>query len=262
MIANQIVGVGSVQATAFTPSSIAGLKAWYDASDTGTISLSGSAVTQWNDKSGNSYNLTQGTAARRPTSGVNTLNSKNVITFDGNDVLQASTASNWTFLNNSGGATVFMAAYYDTSAVQTMIFDTSGSTTGAVGVTTFRGSADKLGAFVAYGTGGQYVSLDSNLQTLTDATAFYWSMKLDNSNATAANRIKTRVNGGAESGANTYTNSPSASAPAQALLLGSYDTAGSQGFQGRIAEIIMYSGILSAGDISSVNSYLASKWAL
>jgi hypothetical protein len=246
----------------FSPASIANLKAWYDAADTSSISLSGSAVTQWNDKSGNAYNLTQGTAARRPSSGVNTLNSKNVVTFDGNDVLQASTESNWTFLNNSGGATIFFTAYYDTSAVQTMIYDTSTSTTGAVGVTTFRGSNDKLGAFVVYGSGGNYVSLDSNLPTLTDATAFYWSMKSDNNNATAANRIKVRLNGGAEVGANSSTNAPSASAPAQPLFLGSYDSAGSQGFQGRIAELIMYSGILSETDISAVNAYLAEKWAI
>jgi hypothetical protein len=261
MIANLVIGTGSVQQV-FSPASIANLKAWYDASDTATISLSGSAVTQWNDKSGNSYNLTQGTAARRPQSGVNTLNSKNVITFDGNDVLQASTASNWTFLNNSGGATIFFTAYYDTSAVQTTIYDTAGATTGAIGVTTFRGSSDKLGAFVVYGSGGNYVSLDSNLQTLTDATAFYWSMKSDNNNATAANRIKVRLNGGAEVGANASTNAPSASAPAHALFVGSYDTAGTSGFQGRIAELIMYSGILSETDISSVNAYLAAKWAI
>ena len=261
MIPNLIVGTASVQQV-FSPASIANLKAWYDASDTATISLSGSAVTQWNDKSGNSYNLTQGTAARRPSSGVNTLNSKNVITFAGDDVLQASTASNWTFLSNAGGATVFLTAYYDSSSVQTIIFDTSTATTAAVGVFVPRSNTDKLGAAVTYGTGGQYVSLDSNLQTLTDATAFYWSMKLDNANATAANRIKTSVNGGAEQGANTYTNAPSASAPAQPLFLGSYDSAGSQGFQGRIAEIIMYSGILSAGDISLVNAYLAAKWAI
>jgi hypothetical protein len=115
---------------------------------------------------------------------------------------------------------------------------------------------------VVYGSGGNYVSLDSNLQTLTDSTAFYWSMKLDNANATAANRIKVSLNGAAEQGANTQTGSASASAPAQPLFLGSYDSAGSQGFQGRIAEIIMYSGILSAGDISLVNSYLATKWAI
>lgn len=257
-----ILGIFGSQIASFDPTSIAGIKAWYDANDTATISLSGSAVTQWNDKSGNAYNLTQGTAARRPSSGINTLNGRNVITFGGDDVLIAASAPNWTFLSNSGGATVFFTAYYDTSAVQTMIFDTATATTGAVGITTFRGSSDKLGAFVAYGTGGQYVSLDSNLQTLTDATAFYWSMKLDNSNATAANRIKARLNGGAEQGANTYTNTPSSSAPAQSLFLGSYNTAGSQGFQGRIAEIIMYSGILSDVDIAKVNAYLASKWGL
>ena len=262
MLNNIAALMGSPSSAPFTPASIANLQAWYDASDTATISLSGSAVTQWNDKSANAYNLTQGTAARRPSSGVNTLNSLNVVTFDGNDVLQAATAANWTFLNNSGGATVFMAALYDTSAAQTMIFDTSTSTTGAVGVTTFRGSSDKLGAFVAYGIGGQYVSLDSNLQTLTDATAFYWSMKLDNSNATAANRIKVSLNGAAEQGANTQTNTPSASAPAQPLFLGSYDSAGSQGFQGRIAELIFYSGILSSDDIALVNDYLADKWAI
>jgi hypothetical protein len=257
-----ILGILGSQRVSFNPASIAGIKAWYDASDTTTISLSGSAVTQWNDKSGNSYNLTQGTSARRPQSGVNTLNGRNVITFDGNDVLIAASAPNWTFLSNSGGATVFMAAYYDTTAAQTMIFDTSTSTTGAVGVTTFRGSSDKLGAFVAYGTGGQYVSLDSNLPTLTDGAASYWSLKLDNSNATAANRIKAQVNGGSETGANTYTNTPSSSAPAQSLFLGSYDTSGSQGFQGRVAEIIMYSGILSSTDIATVNAYLASKWGI
>lgn len=259
---NNIAAISGTGVVPFTPASIANLKAWYDAADTATISLSGSAVTQWNDKSANAFNLTQGTSARRPQSGVNTLNSLNVITFDGNDVLQAATAANWTFLNNLGGATVFFTALYDTSAAQTMIFDTSTSTTGAIGVTTFRGSSDKLGAFVVFGSGGNYVSLDSNLQTLTDSTAFYWSMKLDNSNATAANRIKVSVNGGAESGANTSTGVASVLAPAQPLFLGSYDSAGSQGFQGRIAEIIMYSGILSAPDIASVNAYLASKWAI
>ncbi len=258
----EILGIFASQVTAFSPTSIAGLKAWYDASDTATISLASSEVTQWNDKSGNAYHLTQGTSARRPLSGVDTLNSKNVLTFDGNDVLVASTASNWTFLNNSTGATIFVTAYYNTSAVQTIIFDTSTATTGAVGVSAFRGSNDKLGAFVVYGSGGNYVSLDSNLQTLTDNTAYYWSMKLDNSNATAASRIKARVNGGAEQGANTWTNTPSSANPAQPLFLGSYDTAGNGGFQGRIAEVIMYSGILSETDITNVNAYLASKWAL
>ena len=97
-----------------TPTSpVAGYSAWYDAADTATISLSGSAVTQWTDKSANAYKLTQGNSGRQPTSGVNTLNSKNVITFDGNDVLLAATASNWTFMHSSTNCTIFYVAYFD-----------------------------------------------------------------------------------------------------------------------------------------------------
>jgi hypothetical protein len=56
---------------------------WLDASDTSTITESGGAVSQWDDKSGNGYNLTQGTAAAQPKSGTATLNGLNVIEYDG-----------------------------------------------------------------------------------------------------------------------------------------------------------------------------------
>jgi hypothetical protein len=244
----------------FTPSSIAGLKAWYDASDTATISLSGSAVTQWNDKSGNSFNLTQGTALRRPQSGVNTLNSLNVITFDGNDLLQAATASDWTFLHNSTGGTIFFAAYFNTVSIEGVLVTTAFSSSQS-GIYVARNGADLLLTEVYRGTGGTFVSsLTSG--TLTDNTAKYASMVLDNSNATAANRLIYKINAGSNLTGNTYTGTPSASAPNNGLYVGAYDTAGSNGLQGRIAEIIIYTGVLSGTDISNVNSYLASKWAI
>ncbi|MFM6394347.1 MAG: hypothetical protein ACKPFH_18075 [Dolichospermum sp.] len=40
---------------------------WLDAADSSTITLNGSNVSQWNDKSGNGRNATQATAARQPT---------------------------------------------------------------------------------------------------------------------------------------------------------------------------------------------------
>lgn len=40
----------------FTPTSITGLQLWLDGSDSATLSLSGSTVTAWRDKSGNSNN--------------------------------------------------------------------------------------------------------------------------------------------------------------------------------------------------------------
>ena len=48
----------------------ANLSLWLDASDASTITLNGSTVSQWNDKSGNARHATQATAANQPGWGV------------------------------------------------------------------------------------------------------------------------------------------------------------------------------------------------
>jgi hypothetical protein len=70
----------------FNPLSLAP-QLWLDASDTATITESSGAVSQWDDKSGNGFNVIQATGANQPTTGVATLNNKNVIQFDGGDSL-------------------------------------------------------------------------------------------------------------------------------------------------------------------------------
>jgi len=63
---------------------------WLDADDSGTITLDGSAVTEWRDKSGNSRHVAQGTPANRPSYSSTGFNSKGALTFDGsNDFLSA-----------------------------------------------------------------------------------------------------------------------------------------------------------------------------
>lgn len=49
----------------WTPADIT-TNAWYDAADADTITESGGAVSQWDDKSGNDYHVTQGTGADQP----------------------------------------------------------------------------------------------------------------------------------------------------------------------------------------------------
>jgi hypothetical protein len=56
-------------AVAWTPAQIP-TSLWLDATDTSTITLNGSTVSQWNDKSGNGRNATQATAANQPAWGV------------------------------------------------------------------------------------------------------------------------------------------------------------------------------------------------
>lgn len=80
MIINSYRYAGGAPA-AWTPANLASLVAWYDASDLSTITESGGAVSQWDDKSGNANHLTQSTGIRQPETGLNTINSLNVLNF-------------------------------------------------------------------------------------------------------------------------------------------------------------------------------------
>lgn len=51
----------------FDPSKLTDCNFWLDASNTSSITLNGSNVSQWNDLSGNGYNATQATSASQPT---------------------------------------------------------------------------------------------------------------------------------------------------------------------------------------------------
>ena len=72
---------------AWTPAQIS-TALWLDAADASTITLNGSTVSQWDDKSGNGRNFAQVTAASQPTFLATGLNNKPLLSFDGsNDVL-------------------------------------------------------------------------------------------------------------------------------------------------------------------------------
>ena len=66
----------------------ASLALWLDAEDTSTITLNGSTVSQWNDKSGNGRNATQATAVNQPTYSASGINGKPMVQGDNsNDIL-------------------------------------------------------------------------------------------------------------------------------------------------------------------------------
>ena len=59
---------GGVAAVLWTPADLgADLALWLDADDASTITLNGSTVSQWDDKSGNGRNVSQATASDQPT---------------------------------------------------------------------------------------------------------------------------------------------------------------------------------------------------
>jgi len=67
----------------WTPANSTAIEGWWDASDSSTITTSGSEVTQWSDKSGNSLHLAPVSGETGPTTNTITQNSLNVLDFNG-----------------------------------------------------------------------------------------------------------------------------------------------------------------------------------
>jgi hypothetical protein len=67
----------------FSPQSIPGCSLWLDAADSNVMTLSGSNVTAWRDKSGNGYNFTVHPSHTSPTYSSNAINGLNSLFFQG-----------------------------------------------------------------------------------------------------------------------------------------------------------------------------------
>lgn len=255
---NTIIGSLSTGTVPFNPLSISGCKLWLDAADTATISLSGSAVTQWDDKSGNAYNFTQGTSANRPSSGTRTQNGLNVIDFDGtNDELTTTAAkSAFNFLHYLP-STIFQVIKNDTSAVQGTM-GTNGGSPSQIGYAQYISGTSEL-FNVGAGTAGVWnYSITHTIST----SPRYITLKSDPANATVGNRALVSLNGAAFTGGNTSNSAAVSGNSNDNLTVGDSGTSGGIPLDGFIGEILIYDTILSAGDITNVQTYLAGKWGI
>jgi len=108
----------------FNPFLYGNIVAWYDAADENTVSETGGIIDQWDDKSGNNNDLSQGFAGFKPTylSG-QTLTNKNVIEFDSNDQLTSPIVSGMNIPLSA--VTVFMVSKTDISGAIRLTTDFS-----------------------------------------------------------------------------------------------------------------------------------------
>jgi len=124
---NNVSSSSSSSSRGFTPAELT-LLGWYDAADTDTITDSGGSVSQWDDKSGNDYHLTQGTGAEQPTTGATTQNGLNVIDFDGDDSIAIGSGA---YLQNVPSAMILTVHKNDVITGTNILFEVyqnSGST--------------------------------------------------------------------------------------------------------------------------------------
>lgn len=242
---HRAVAVGG--SSAFDPTTIAGCVGWFDASDLATITDAGSgAVSQWSDKSGNSWHTTEGT--NRPTTGVNTINGLNVIKFVGASAQKlASTARQWASAT-TGNLTVFAVFKpASVSGTQSVVdFDNEGS---------FDTRMDQ--AVRLNGTTSQAVRVAGGVvvetgPTVASGTAYVASMV----HGTTA--IELWIDGATDGSSAIGTANGTSTTP---LAVGHHST-GTAFYTGDIAEIIVYNVALGTTDRQTVEAALNAKWAV
>ena len=230
----------------------------------------GAAVSAWTDSAtGDSFNgnLTQATAANRPTLTTGALNGKAVVTFDGDDVLSSSATNS---LPSSGqGITVFAVATGDTSGATAERLAQIGKRNGAAGriagldVSTTPTGTSNGGAGIRFNDGSALYDTP-----LADPGFHIVVWQIDDGQAYAD--AKMFVDGTVA--ANTFTGSGPANTTAFSgadleLLLGTgRGTNGAlqpgDSFSGQLAEFLVYNDQLSKGQINLVANYLSSEYGL
>ena len=231
---------------------------WLDASDTSTITESGGAVSQWNDKSFNGRNFTQGTGAQQPTTGTNTQNGFNVISFDGNDSLGLGSND---LARNVSGATIYLVYKHATTATtQRIIFAVNRNTNaGFVRISLDDGLTNSRTR-----TGGRTLDADS-FASVTGSVGIgtsylYRTALFDYANTDLFSYVNGTLDGSTTSFQTATTTSDTAALSAR---IGA-STVAPPGtfFSGEIAEILVYHTAHTTAQRLTVETYLKTKWGL
>lgn len=253
--------LAAVSGAPWTPAALgSALALWLDADDASTITLNGSTVSQWNDKSGNARNVSQATAANQPTLTASGLNGKPVLTFDGTDWLF--NANPGALIRNVAGGTVAAVMNY-TDAVSNRI-----------PVTVMNGTGLGVRLSTALQTAGTTNILSRRLDA--DATASSVTSPPAYTNGTSiiqvgvarysAGALDQFVNGSA-AGTGTFPSSGNSSDTDSAtLIIGGTSTddgvtIGNQ-MLGFVGEVVTTNTALSTADRERLEGYFAWKWGL
>lgn len=229
----------------WTPAELgASLALWLDADDASTITLNGSTVSQWSDKSGNGRNATQGTAANQPTYTASGLNGKPVLTWGANSISSLVTAFT---LNHPLSVYSVAQANAPTNAVRAIVG--SGYVSYALGTLTASPATYAYALWNPFLNGGAYIN---NAATTNPVIVGSTTESNDE------NTWNTYVNGSNAGQAIWSTGTPDA----PSFIRIGYSGAAAEYWHGTIGEVVICSTTLSTTDRQRIEGYLAWKWGL
>ena len=227
------LGSTQVYARQWTPADISTL-AWYDAADASTITLNGSNVSQWDDKSGNGYHATQGTASLQPTNAASSFNGNNSLVF------------------NSSLLGVPSITFPDTQASFYAVFNVNNDTSYAVFSDTNENHWDRFdGDGLTYANAFRIVRFSCDIGAPTNGPLILGYI----ANASTPSYIVT-LNGDV-----AFTDTNTTFTFVNNLIgLGRGGTAAA--LNGNLGEVVMTPSALSTSDRQKLEGYLAHKWGL
>jgi len=229
----------------FKPTDIGGCQMWLDAADATTITLSGSIVTQWRDKSGSGNNAMP--VYTGPTLVQNVKNSLPGLSFSGGNIMKcgafltSTSFSAFIVVNNTSGTKVSMGVWkvqygsYVITDVEIKVGTENSSTYSNTSITIPDFTTTHMYA----------VTLSSSS---APASSFTYNGSFDGSN--------TVITGTSSSG--------NAATCAQEVAIGGLMENNSPQYMmtGYIYEVIFFSNALTSTQRQQVESYLAQKWGL
>ena len=259
-LSNTIVNNGGtvINVVPWTPSQLgSNLAVWLDADDSSTITLNGSTVSQWRDKSVNARHLSQANAANQPTRTLNALNGGTALTFSGNQWLFSLAVSG--LLRNVAGGSLTVVTNY-TNAIQQRFAASVLNSLSTSRVAVFLQPTSLLAG------GGRRVDSDAFTAALsatayTNGTSVIQSLSLN-----FAENINSQFVNGSAAGTSTFSGGGNSSDTAALSLAVGCSTADgiSAGnlMAGLVSEVVLTQGVLSTLDRQRLEGYLAHRWGL
>lgn len=235
------------------PTEISGCVGWYDFSDSSSLTVTSGSIDACNDKSGNGFHLSA-SSTNRPTLASAVRNGRNAADFDGvNDLMTA------TFSGTYTAATVFAVVYPDTAGGGSLgrLFTRGNSLLSYDNTNTaIRFSPPFTGAT---GNGGQRTANGSAAQDQWHLASFTWNGGLN-----VATDITPYLSGVVSNAALTGTGDAVSTIGINDFILGNRSLAdgADRGWDGYIAEIILFNTALSTANRARVEAYLAAKWGI
>jgi hypothetical protein len=229
-----------------------GLVGWWDADDASTITASGTAVSQWDNKGSTAVNLTQATGAAQPFTGTRTQNGRNVIEFDAAQWMEG--GDNFDLL--TADITLFIVAKQDTVANHVYVGKSRASATAG------RWSLLRDSTTGAITDGGFISFTDSSTSarelSLRFRRIFSPGLQIRQNGVIPVNAVNINTNDTANYntanifGVGAYQNSSGNFNPPQSGLY----------LNGFIAEVCIWNRALQDFEMDQMHRYLKLKWGL